>query len=263
MAKTGLSEKTVEEAVAERRPVLVVAFGRGNVGKSLTLAEMAWRAGNFGRDVLVADFDPNSKTLRTLFPDAIRPDSVELPDVKAAFAALLNRVAAGESAVVDFGGGDDFMREYAKELEIVEFADMAGFDVVAVYVLSPDRENLEHCLSVFESGHFLPKKAFALLNEGVILGGKTVLGAFEPTMKDPRFRKMVDAGVRPMLMPRMPCIDLLKTRVELAGDPTLMNFYRAAAGDAGLDLVERFQAAKWLKIMKERRTTIGVEEWLP
>ncbi len=263
MAKTSVSEKTADVAEAERRPVLVVSFGRGNVGKSFAQAEMAWRAMHYGRDVLVADFDPNSKTLRTLFPDAIRPDSVEMPDVKAAFAALLNRVAAGESAVVDFGGGDDFMREYAKELEVVEFAEMAGFDVVALFMLSPDRENLEHCLSVWESGHFRPKRSFALLNEGVIMSGKTVLGAFETTMNDPRFGRMVEAGVRPMLMPRLPCIDLLKAKAEKAGNPGLLNFYEAAAGKAGLDLVEKFQVIKWLKLMEEKRKEIGVLEWLP
>ena len=64
-------------------PVLVVGLGRGGAGKSTMLAEAVWRAQNQGRDVIVADGDPRSRTLSGLFPDAMVPVSEELPDIKA------------------------------------------------------------------------------------------------------------------------------------------------------------------------------------
>ena len=262
MAKVAGGEMVAEAGGSvESGPVLVVGFGRGDSGKSTVLMEMAWRAQNIGRDVLVADFDAQSKTIRTFFPDAIVPVSDELPDVKAEFAKLLNRVGKGESAIVDFGGGDQFMKEFGKDLQVISFCAKRGVKPVAVFVLSPDEENLRHCLSVFESGHFMPDRMIIILNEGVIREGKTVRGAFEDTMKDPGFQRMIKAGAKPLLLTRLPCMGLVKKAA--AEDKQAMNFYAAAAGDAGLDMVEQFMVETWLDDYEAKRKKLGIDGWLP
>ena len=114
MAKSSTLEAPVVAPVT-KSPVLAVGFGRGFGGKSTLLSEIAWRAQDQGRSVIVADFDARSKTLADLFRDAMVPPTEELPDVKAAFSKLLNRMSKEKtSAVVDFGGGDRFMLEYAR-----------------------------------------------------------------------------------------------------------------------------------------------------
>ena len=145
MAKSSTLEAPVVAPVT-KSPVLAVGFGRGFGGKSTLLSEIAWRAQNQGRSVIVADFDARSKTLADLFPDAMVPPTEELPDVKAAFSKLLNRMTKEKtSAVVDFGGGDRFMLEYGRDLMLVEFCARRGIEPVAIYVLGPEVEDLRHC----------------------------------------------------------------------------------------------------------------------
>jgi hypothetical protein len=264
MAKVTAADTVMEAggpAVVKRKPVLLVSFGRGDAGKSTVSMLVAWRALHQGRDVMVADFDAQSKTIRSFFPDALVPASDELPDVKGEFAKMLNQVGKGVSAVVDFGGGDQFMREFGKDLAVVQFCAKRNIDPLALFVLSPDAENLRHCVSVFESGHFRPDRMIIILNEGVIREGKTVRGAFEATMRDPGFQAMVKAGAKPLLLNRLPCMELLKQAA--AEDATAMNFYAAAAGDAGLDMVEQFMVENWLDGFEDKLVKLGVADWLP
>jgi hypothetical protein len=271
MAKTSVLEAAVMDAdvtdarvmnapvpVVGNTPKLVIGFGRGFGGKSTVLSEIAWRAASQGRGVIVADFDARSKTLADLFPDAEVPPTEELPDVKAAFSKLLNRMTKEKkSAVVDFGGGDRFMLEFGRDLRLVEFCHRRGIEPVAIYVLGPEVEDLRHCLSIYEAGYFRPERVIIGMNEGVIREGKTVIGAFEPTTKDPGFQKMIADGAKPMLITRLPCMDLVK-----GGK---MNFYEAAAGTGPepLDPVEEFMLDDWLSDLETKRQGLGVADWLP
>lgn len=257
MAKSSTLEASVVAPVT-KSPVLAVGFGRGFGGKSTLLSEIAWRAHTQGRSAIVADFDARSKTLADLFPDAMVPPTEELPDVKAAFSKLLNRMTKEKmSAVVDFGGGDRFMLEYGRDLMLVEFCARRGIEPVAIYVLGPEVEDLRHCLSIYDAGYFRPERTILVLNEGVIREGKTVVGAFEQTTKHPGFQKMLAGGAKPMLMTKLPCMDLVKGGRQ--------NFYDAAAGRAEepLDPVEEFMLESWLTDLEAKRQSLGVADWLP
>jgi len=262
MAKTNVLEAPVSEvnsvSAVDRRPVLAIGFGRGFGGKSTLLTEVAQRAVNQGRSVIVADFDARSKTLADLFPDAMVPPTEELPDVKASFTKLLNRMTTEKtSAVVDFGGGDRFMLEYGKDLELVEYCELFDIDPVAIYVLGPEAEDLKHVLSIYEAGYFRPERTILVLNEGVIREGKTVVGAFEKSTKDPGFQKMLADGAKPMLLTKLACMDLVKD--------ARLNFYEAATGggNSPLDPVEGFMLSKWLKGLEAKRQKLGIADWLP
>ncbi len=244
-----------EVSPVDRKPALVIGFGRGFSGKSTLLSEIAWRAKNQGRSTIVADFDARSQTLADLFPDAMVPASEELPDVKSAFTKLLNRMTTEKtSAVVDFGGGDRFMLEYGKDLELVEYCELFDIDPVALYVLGPEAEDLKHVLSIYEAGYFRPERTILVMNEGVIREGKTVIGAFEKTTKDPGFQKMLADGAKPMRVTRMACMDLVKD--------ARLNFYEAT-GSGQLDPVEGFMLTKWIKGLEAKRQKLGVADWLP
>lgn len=258
MAKTNVIEAPSVDTASSWAPKLVIGFGRGFGGKSTLLSEIAWRAESQGRGVIVADFDARSKTLADLFADAEVPPTEELPDVKAAFSKLLNRmVRERKSSVVDFGGGDRFMVEYGKDMDLVNFCQRRGIEPVAIYVLGPEVEDLRHCLSIWEAGYFRPERCLLVLNEGVIREGKTVAGAFEKTTQDAGFRKMLEAGAKPMLMTKLPCMDLVKGARQ--------NFYDAAAGLSAepLDPVEQFMTESWLEDLEAKRQKLGVAGWLP
>lgn len=242
---------------AARRPVLAVGLGRGSGGKSTVLAEMAWRAEAQGREVIIADGDSRSKTLSALFPGAMSPKSEEMADVKLFLTQVLNRmVKEKKSAVLDLGGGDRALMELGRDLRLVEFCKRRGIDPLGVYCLGPEDEDLSHIYTIFQSGYFLPDRSILFTNEGVIRGNQHIAGAFERTMKDERFAKIVNSNAKPILLPRLPCIDLVKKHS--------LGFYKAAAGAApGIDPVEEFMVGDWIADLGAKRDANGVSEWLP
>ena len=241
---------------AETSPVLAVGLGRGGGGKSTALAEMVWRAKAQGRPVIVADGDARSKTLSGLFPDAMTPQSEEMPDIKTYLTSLLNRIAKDRvSAVLDLGGGDRALLEFGRELRLVEFCARRGIEPLAVYCMGPEEEDLSHISTIFDGGYFQPKRMVLLLNEGVIRSGQHVSGAFEKTVGDPRFAKIVQAGAKPILLTRLACMNLVKG--------SAIGFHGAAEGKAGLDPVEEFMVADWVEDLEAKRAKSGVLEWMP
>jgi hypothetical protein len=240
-------------------PVLAVGLGRGFGGKSTGLSELVWRARDQGRDVIVADGDTRSRTLAGLFPEATSPATDELPDVKEWLSGILNRmVEERRSAVLDLGGGDRVLQEYGRDLLLVEFCDEYAIEPLALYFLGPEEEDLKHVLAIWEAGYFRPKRTFLVLNEGVIREGRTMAGAFGPTLGDPGVAGMIAAGAVPVLMKRLACMDL----VRRSG----LGFYGAASGAKGatgrpLDPTYAFMVRKWLRDLEgERAAQAG---WLP
>ena len=235
--------------------VLVVGLGRGGAGKSTMLAELVWRAQNQGRDVIVADGDPRSRTLSGLFPDAMVPVSEELPDIKAFLVNLFNRmVKEKRSAVLDLGGGDRALLEFGRDLRLVEFCTRRGIDPLALYCLGPEPEDLSHVLTVYEGGYFKPKRSILIMNEGIIRSGQHVAGAFEATLADPRLVAMVKDGAKPILLTRLASMAQVKA--------THGGFYAELASGA-LDPVEEFMLEDWLADYESKRQKAGVAGWLP
>jgi hypothetical protein len=246
---------TEAPAQAPKRPVLAVGLGRGGNGKSTVLSELAWRAQAQGRDVIVADGDARSKTLSGLFPDAMHPDSEEMPDVKAFLTALLNRmVKEGKSAILDLGGGDRALMELGRDMRLVEFCRRRGIEPLAVYCLGPDEEDLSHIHTIYRGEYFRPERAVLFANEGVIRNGQHVTGAFDRTLGDQRFQEIAKSA-KLILLPRLACMGLVKTQS--------VGFYKAAAGAAGLDPVEEFMIEDWLVAIEAKRNQQGIAEWMP
>lgn len=237
-------------------PVFAVGLGRGGLGKSFALSELVWRAKAAGRDIIVADGDARSKTLTSLFPSATSPESEEMPDGKAWLTGLLNRmVRERQSAVLDLGGGDRLLLEYGRELKLVEFCARRGIHPLAIYCLGPDEEDLRHIVAIWDGRFFRPERSILLLNEGVIRQGQHVAGAFAKTMAHPDFRRIVDEGARPILLPRLAHIEAIRA--------SGVGFYGAAVGQAGLGPIEEFVAEQWLLDYEAARLEAGVAGWLP
>jgi hypothetical protein len=239
-------------------PVLAVGLGRGFGGKSTGLSELVWRARSLGREVIIADGDARSKTLTGMFPEAMRPPTEELPDVKTWLTQVLNRmVKESRSAVLDLGGGDRVLQEYGRDLRLVQFCEQRSIEPLALYFLGPEEEDLKHVLSIWDAGYFRPKRCLLVLNEGVIREGKTVAGAFERTIAHAGFEKMVEAGAQPVLMTRLACMDDIR---QLG-----IGFYDAAsgAGETPLDPVQQFMVEVWLADLETKRREVGADRWLP
>lgn len=265
-AGVGAGSGSAGGQAAQTAPVLLIGLGRGGSGKSTLLAEAIYRAKAQARDVIAADFDAHrSATLTTMFPDAFKPASEEMPDVKDGIINLLNlMVETKRSAVVDFGGGDRSLLDFDRDMDLVKFCKRRGIDPVALFVLGPDNEDLQHCLKIYEAGFFRPKKMVVALNEGVVKEGKTVAGAFKATMEDPAFKAMcAESDAKVFLVNRLACMGEFIDRRVKKGQP--LSFYDAAYGKAAkpLDPVQEFMTEEWLEDLEDERRKLGVSEWLP
>ena len=249
--------KTVSTGEDDASPVLAVGLGRGHVGKSVGLAELIWRARSQGRNPIIADGDPRSKTLSDMFPgEAASPPSEETGDVKLWLTSLLNQmVREKRSAVLDLGGGDKALMDFGRDLPLVQFCERRGIAPVALFFMGPDDEDFRHVESIWSNGTFKPKRVALILNEGVLRDGQTVAGAFEKTMAQPGLQRMVAEGAKPFLMQRLAAMNVVKTSGR--------GFYAASSGDAALDPVEEFMTESWLTDLEGKRERAGVANWMP
>ncbi|MDB5848233.1 MAG: uncharacterized protein JWP29_1985 [Rhodoferax sp.] len=240
----------------ETPPVLVVGLGRGSVGKSTCLAELVWRAQAAGRDPIVADFDPKSRTLSMMFPGAATPATEETADMKEAMTGLLNQmVSTRRSAVLDLGTGERALVEYGRDMPLVKFCERRGIEPVALFVMGPDDEDWRHVESIWKTGAFNPSRVILALNEGVVKGGMTVAGAFNRTINQPGFKAMMEAGAKFLLVQRLAAM--------AAAKETGASFYDIAIGKVAQDPVTEFMTETWLGDMEARRLQAKVTEWLP
>ena len=241
---------------SEAAPVLVVGLGRGGAGKSVGLAEYAWRAQDQGREVIVADGDARSQTLSGLFPDAMRPLSEEIPDQKEFITKLLDRIVTErKSAVLDLGGGDRTLIEFGRDLMLVEFCESMGVRAVGAYFLGPDPEDLAHVWTLWKAEVFRPKTSILIFNAGVIRSGRTILGAFDKTMASDEVRQMTAEGAVPFFMRPLAVMEAAKANGA--------GFYAAAAGKGGLGPTHQHMVKQWLKGAEDDRVKLGLVEAMP
>lgn len=258
MPRDGLKLASASEPSAPTTsPVLAIGLGRGGSGKSTGLAELVWRAKNAGRSVIVADGDTLSKTLTDTFPGEVTsPGSDQFLDVRSWLNGLLSQVGTKrQSAVLDLGGGDRMLQEYGRKLPIVEFCSSYGIDPVAIYYLGPSVEDLRHVLAIWSSGHFRPERTLLMLNEGVIDAGSRMADAFAATLRNPDFIEMLKSGAKPIVLPRLECMEEIKA--------SRLGFHDATGPNVALDIISKFQLGIWLRDLEAKRAEADILSWLP
>lgn len=241
------------ETPSVRKPVLVVGMGRGGGGKSTGLAEMAGRAKNAGRELIVADGDLRSRTLSGMFQEATSPTHDEPEEIKIWLTGILNRMLqTAISAVLDLGSEDRVLKEYGRDLRIVEFCKHAGIEPCAVYYLGPDLEDLRHVLSIYNSAFFRPERTVLVFNEGVVRVGQSVANAYAKTLDNADLKAMLkESGAKILFMERLACMPQVR---QAPG-----GFY----GAQGLDPVSDFMLGFWRGDLERKRVELGIAEWLP
>src|SRR5438270_3414790 len=163
----------------EQKPIFLVGFGRGRVGKSTFCRLVLDRAHHAGRQTVLAADGDRSQTLASYYPSALKPDSAEDEDVGKFLTNILDKIALERvSVVLDLGGGDKSLATYGRQLELVEFCLENGIRPVVVYCVGPHSDDLKHVALMEESGVFQPEATIVVLNEGLISVGRTAHGAF-------------------------------------------------------------------------------------
>ena len=221
-----------------------------------------------GRAVLIgqwdiADGDTHNATLARFYPPgkpggALQPRGSEVGDVTEWVTEVTSQMAADKtSMVLDMGGGDKVLEVHAKDLNLPEFCEAAGVQALAIYSIGPTEEDFDHAMSIYEKGFLRPDRSLLVLNESLVLAGKSAGGASTsclPTRGTPRLRLRTQS----VIMPKLACMVAMRNEA--------LSFYDAAEGKRGksgrpMSLGHRFMVKTWINRMEENLSQ--VEDWLP
>ncbi|MDT8278847.1 hypothetical protein RQ734_22610 [Roseomonas mucosa] len=254
------------EASKTRGITVAMRHGRGRAGGSTFLDLLVQWGRAEGRSVLVGDGDRRNPTLAGLYPPgtdggATQPASDETPDVKQWLTDSIEEALGMQSSIViDLGGGDRVMQEYGHDLALVDFCEAQGAQALGLFFSGPEVDDFEHVLAIWRAGYFRPRRSVLVFNEYLVPQGRTPHGAFARIMEQPGYGEMIDGGMRPMFLPRLPCMEEMRT----AG----LSFLDAVAGVSGTSgkpfgPVRQFMVKQWMDKIRGEFARIKATEWLP
>ena len=268
-AKTNTSGSLPADTAAttpDLSPRALVKAGRGNLGGTTALAILSEIALHDGRKVMMADGDvrnPGISQFKAIygkrgFP---RPDSEDVAHLKEwytnAFAAALQNEA---SLVMDVGGGDRTLEEWASEDSLVDAADAMGLPVTGLFMCGPQAGDIDYLLKLWETGLFLPHRGVIILNDWSIPVGHKPDTLFTPLCMDQRLTTVSGMETAILRIPKLSCMkDVLASG---------LTFHDAADGKPGasgrpLDPMRRWQGGHWISKIRENIANEGIEAWLP
>lgn len=225
----------VQEPIGDQ-PRLIVAGGRGKVGKSVLLRYSIERHLVRGNTPVIADADRTNATLAAFFPAAIRPKSAEDGDVREWLNTLLDDQAEHRRTIyLDLGGGDLSLHAWARELDLVAFLQENGVIPVLIHCLGSDIDDLAYLRDLEQV--FAPPHTAILLNEGLVPANKAPLTAFEPTLDHQVFKAAIARGASVVRMPRLGCMQQIEQR--------RLTFEAASERSSGLGLTTCQMVKVW------------------
>jgi hypothetical protein len=253
----------IGKAQAEGQPVLAIRLGRGRTGGTTFLDFLIQRARRQGREVRIADGDPNNATLSEYYPPsepdgAIRPRIGDIGDVAEWVTEVTSQMAMDRcSMVLDMGGGDRVLEAHAKDMDLREFCEASEVAPLAIYSIGPDVADFDHAMTIYDKGYFRSERAILVMNESLVQGGKTAGGAFDFVVRDERYAK-IGQHVRPVVMPKLACMQAMRQEG--------LTFHDAAEGKSGrsgrpMSLGHQFIVKTWINRME--RNLSEVQDWLP
>jgi hypothetical protein len=243
-----------------RLPCYLVAFGRGNSGKSTGLRYLGERALAAGRRVLICDCDRNNQTLTAFFGNAVeRPDYPDDDSVIAFLNRCADSIASSSlSVVLDMGGGDLVFPRYARSLQLANLLEENGVRPVAMHFVGPALDDLTTLQEIEQSGAFCPDATVIVLNAGLIRDTRTPDAAFK-AVRDHETVKAAEArGALVVTMPRLACMHEIDQRRLTFADAQKG---RVKPGQEPLGLTMRQMVTIWRRGMESAFTP--AEEWLP
>ncbi|MDD2859498.1 MAG: hypothetical protein PHT60_15075 [Acidiphilium sp.] len=260
------------ETLAAQVPVLFVRRGRGRTGGSTLCDWLIQRARRGGRRAKALDGDLRSRTLIDLYPaqvgrDHDDPDAATAPAneslevVRSWLLGELNAMAEDRvSRLLDLGGGDRVIQDFVQDLSLVGFTDRFNIRLVQAYFLGPDEEDFRHVVSTIDHAQFDPRSTILYLNEGVVRTGQTPFQVFAPLTLRDDFIELVGKGIRTVTIPRVICLDDMRS-LGLTINDVLSN----RTGRAGRRAPPTMQimVEDWCRRLETAHVDVGVGDLLP
>jgi len=192
-----------------------MAVGRQRVGKTVLLNTIIQyvREHSGSLEIWNADTMNTSHSLSLFHEDAQAPGSARQEDVKKwlqhRFEDLVER---RYDAVLDVGGGDTPLARLIEELPIAEALDEEGIRVVLAHVLGPETADLDYLANLLNEAAFAQEDTLLVMNEGLVLTGRSPELAFADVMKHPACKDAMAKGARVSWFPRLSCMSEVTDR---------------------------------------------------
>ncbi|WP_336718597.1 hypothetical protein [Asaia bogorensis] len=246
--------------------VSLIKAGRGNLGGTTCLAPLAEISIRKKRKILLADGDvrnPGISQFEALYHQfgIGRPINDEAGQLKEWFANAFNRAAEETSSlIIDIGGGDRTLEEWAAEDDIVGAGDAIGLPVTGLFMCGSQPGDIAYLEKLWASGQFRPNRGIIVLNEWTVPTGHKPDTVLAPITTDKRLLNVPEMETAFLRIPKLSC---MKEVLESG-----LTFHDAAAGKLGpngqaLGPMRQFLVQKWLERIEDNIEKAGIADWLP
>ncbi len=199
----------------DRRPIVIVIVGRQRVGKTTVANTAVQFIRAHGGEVVVWNADKLNRTysLSIFHQDALEPPSVDSEDIKAWLEERFTHLIQHRyNAVLDIGGGDTPLARLVEEVPIVRTLERRGIRVVLVHVVGPEMADLDYLERFLAENLFTAEATIIVLNDGLVLTGRSAGFAFTSVKQHPAFLNAVQNGAEIVLMPKLACMSQVTDR---------------------------------------------------
>jgi hypothetical protein len=229
----------------ERLPILWIAMGRQRVGKTalLNTAVQYFRANGSPIRVWNADQQNRSHTLSVFFPDAEEVPNSGIEDGKSWIEGRIEDLIKHRyDAVLDVGGGATGFARLIQEVPLLEAIEGSAVRVVGLFCIGPETADLDYLEQFAEVDMFMPAASVIVLNAGLVISGKSAVGAFNSILEHPAITSALKKGAQVAMMPALTCMSEVTDRGLTF--TAAMNA-EAKAGGQPLSLFNRARVNRW------------------
>ena len=199
----------------DRKPILMIVVGRQRVGKTTFLNTTIQFIRVNGGNVVVWNADKLNVTynLSMFSDDVLTPPSSDTEDVKAWLEdRFTDLIRYRYDAVLDIGGGDTPLARLVEEVPIVRTLEQRGIRVILVHVLGPEMADLDYLQRFLSESLLAPDATLIVLNDGLVLTGRSANFAFTNVRQHPAFQTAVERQAEVVLMPKLSCMSQVTDR---------------------------------------------------
>jgi hypothetical protein len=252
------------EKLAARMPVLIIALGRGRVGKTATLNALIQRYRALECDLRIWNADQQNEThsLSRFHPDVVEPPPrAGLVDTKLWLEGNIQDQSRQQyDVVLDFAGGDPLIKKLAVEVRLVRMLERMGIRPVAMHVVGPEKADLDYLRQVSEEGLFMPEATLIVLNGGLVESGRSVDHAFVEVGEHPVILNAMKQGAEVVMMPPLACMSRIAD-LEISFADAACNRFKP--GQEPLSFFDQERTAIWLETMLPKFFGAIPLHWMP
>jgi hypothetical protein len=208
MAKPNQADQTVD--VVERRPILVIASGRGKTGKSAILSYIATTRRRT-RPLRIIDADPKNASLSARLPEADTPPAIG-EDRRIWIEQQFDKLVADAGTehehdmLLDLGGGDLLLKQWGHQIDLSSALIEEGVEPVLIHMLGPDDADLSHLADVETGRVFAPPRTIVVMNAGLVPPTQSAREAFKRIAGSALVQSVQNRGGRVVVMPSLDCM---------------------------------------------------------